>query len=45
VTAGELPRTIEQILRAYLKHRNGRETFLEFSRRHDIGKLQEFCAE
>jgi len=45
VIAGELPRTIERILRVYLKHRNGHEPFFEFSRRYDIGKLQEFCAE
>jgi ferredoxin-nitrite reductase len=42
VIAKELPLTIEKMLRAYLKHRQGRETFLAFTARHEVGKLQEF---
>jgi ferredoxin-nitrite reductase len=42
VLASELPVTIEKMLGAYLRHRQGRETFLEFTNRHELGKLQEF---
>ena len=45
VTASELPGTIEKMLRTYLKHRNGSETFQQFSTRHEVGKLQEIFAE
>jgi ferredoxin-nitrite reductase len=45
VTANELPGMIEKILRAYLKHRQGSETFQQFSTRHDVGRLQELFAE
>jgi ferredoxin-nitrite reductase len=45
VTASELPNTIERMLRTYLKHRQGRETFQQFSTRHEVGKLQEMFAE
>ncbi|MGO8701742.1 MAG: NirA family protein [Limisphaerales bacterium] len=41
VSATELPRALERILRAYLKHRQGRESFQKFSTRHDVGRLQE----
>jgi len=41
VTARELPRTVEAMLRAYLQHRQGRETFQQFTTRHDLGRLQE----
>ena len=41
VAAGDLPVTIERMLRAYLQHRVGKETFLAFSTRHEVGKLQE----
>ena len=41
VSANELPVTLEKILRAYLKHRAGKETFQQFSTRHELGKLQE----
>jgi ferredoxin-nitrite reductase len=41
VTADDTPRTVERILKAYLTHRaSAAETFLEFTRRHDIGALQ-----
>jgi ferredoxin-nitrite reductase len=42
VSATELPRTLERMLRAYLKHRQGDENFQQFSTRHEVGKLQEF---
>lgn len=45
VPAQDLPKTIEKMLRAYLKHREGRETFLQFSTRHEVGKLQELFGE
>jgi ferredoxin-nitrite reductase len=41
VTAGELAPTLEKILKAYLSHRRGRETFQEFTKRHQLGELQE----
>jgi ferredoxin-nitrite reductase len=41
VSADELPRTLERILRAYLRHRQGRESFQQFTVRHDLGRLQE----
>ena len=41
VTADAAPRTVERILKAYLAHRASRdETFLAFTRRHDIGALK-----
>jgi len=45
VTAQELPGTIEKMLRTYLKHRQGKETFQQFSARHEVGRLQEMFAE
>jgi len=45
VNATELPATLEKILRAYLKHRSGKETFQQFSTRHELGKLQELFGE
>ena len=41
VTATGLPRTLERMLRAFLKHRQGRETFQQFTNRLDVGQLQE----
>ncbi len=45
VTGQELTHTIEKMLRAYLKHRQGKETFQQFTLRHEVGKLQEMFAE
>ncbi len=45
VTATEISITIEKILRMYLKHRAGKESFLQFSTRHDLNALQTFFAE
>lgn len=44
VTAKELPQNIEKILRGYITHRQGKETFQQFTVRHDLGKLQEIFA-
>jgi ferredoxin-nitrite reductase len=41
VLAAELPATLERMLRAYQKHRQAHETFLQFTTRHEVGKLQE----
>lgn len=41
VTATELPRTVERMLRAYLRRRQGSETFQQFTSRLDVGRLQE----
>ena len=45
VSAVELPATIEKILRAFQKNRAGKETFQQFSTRHEVGKLQEMFGE
>jgi ferredoxin-nitrite reductase len=45
ITAAELPSTLEKLLRVYLNHRHGRETFQQFTLRHEIGRLQELFAE
>lgn len=45
VRAAELPATIETLLRVYLKHRTGRESFQQFTTRHELGKLQELFSE
>ncbi|MCX6895603.1 MAG: NirA family protein, partial [Verrucomicrobia bacterium] len=44
VTADALPQTLETMLRAYLKHRQGGETFQQFTTRHEVGELQELFA-
>jgi ferredoxin-nitrite reductase len=43
VKATEAPRVIERMLKAYLSHRSGDETFLTFSRRHEIDALKAMC--
>ncbi|HEY2329891.1 MAG TPA: NirA family protein, partial [Verrucomicrobiae bacterium] len=40
VSVGELPGTVEKMLKVYLKHRAGRESFQQFSTRHDLNALQ-----
>ncbi len=36
------PRTVERMLKGYLAHRASRgESFLQFSRRHDVAALKE----
>jgi ferredoxin-nitrite reductase len=46
VKATDLSGTLERMLRVYLQHRNGRETFQQFTNRHEVRRLQEiFSAE
>jgi len=40
VLASELPRTVERMLLAFARHRQDRETFQQFSMRHDLDSLQ-----
>ena len=40
VKAEDAPRTVERILKGYLAHRDGDETFLAFSRRHEADALK-----
>ena len=40
VSATELPLTLEKMLLVYLKKREGRETFQQFTTRHDLNTLQ-----
>ncbi len=40
VLASALPQTLETMLRMFLKHRQGRETFQQFTTRHDLNALQ-----
>jgi len=44
VKAVDAPRTIERMLKGYLAHRAGDETFLAFSRRHDVEALKALFA-
>jgi ferredoxin-nitrite reductase len=41
VTGKRLPETLERMLRAYLQHRRGHESFQQFTTRHDVGQLQQ----
>ena len=36
----DLKLTLEKMLRGYLRHREGRETFQQFTQRHDLNQLQ-----
>lgn len=45
VKATDAPATVARMLKGYLAHREGGETFLAFSRRHDIETLQEMFGE
>jgi ferredoxin-nitrite reductase len=40
VSVNELPTAVEKMLRVYLKKREGRETFQQFTTRHDLNTLQ-----
>ncbi|HMP84320.1 MAG TPA: NirA family protein [Verrucomicrobiota bacterium] len=40
VSITELPSMLEKMLRTYLKHRQGKETFQQFTTRHDLNALQ-----
>ena len=39
----DLPAKLERLLATYISEREPRETFLHFTRRHDIATLQSFC--
>lgn len=39
----DLPAKLERLFAAYLSERKSRESFLHFTRRHDIATLQSFC--
>ena len=41
VKAEDAPRTVERILKGYLAHREGSETFLAFSKRHEADALKQ----
>jgi ferredoxin-nitrite reductase len=45
VGADELPGTIENILATYLNRRDPGETFVQWSRRHSMGELQEMLSQ
>jgi ferredoxin-nitrite reductase len=46
VRAEAAPATVERLLRSYVTHRSSSdETFLTFSRRHDVEALKMMCAE
>lgn len=45
VSGWALPETIERMLRSYQKNCVGKDTFQQFSTRHEVGKLQEMFAE
>ncbi|HEX9046719.1 MAG TPA: NirA family protein [Verrucomicrobiae bacterium] len=45
VTATSLSATVEQILKNFLKNRQGTETFRQFTARHELGRLQELLGE
>jgi ferredoxin-nitrite reductase len=44
VKAEDAPQAVERIVRAYLAHRAPAESFLDFSRRHDVEALKSMCA-
>ena len=41
VLANDVPPLIERVLKAYLAKRDGKESFIAFTARHELGKLQE----
>lgn len=45
VIAKDVPATIEKVLKAYIQKREGRESFLAFTTRHELGKLQEIFSQ
>ena len=45
VRFADLPSKLERLLTAYISCREPAETFLHFTRRHDVGTLQSFCNE
>jgi ferredoxin-nitrite reductase len=45
IKASDLPAVMERLFRAYLELRTPGESFLSFTRRHDVQTLQSFCIE
>ncbi len=46
VKAEDAPKTVERMLKAYLAHRaSADESFLTFTRRHEVDALKTFCAQ
>jgi ferredoxin-nitrite reductase len=46
VKADEAPKTVERVLKAYLAHRaSAQESFLTFTRRHEVDALKTMCGE
>ncbi len=45
VAAGELPKTLETMLKAFQNNRQGRESFQAFTTRHDLNQLQVLFAQ
>jgi ferredoxin-nitrite reductase len=43
IKSTELPPVMEQLFQAYIEQRMPEESFLAFSRRHDIEALRAFC--
>ncbi len=43
VPATEMPALIEQLLVAYLRERDGEESFIDFTRRHSADQIAELC--
>jgi ferredoxin-nitrite reductase len=43
VKAEDAPATVERLLQAYVAHRTGDETFLAFTRRHDVAALKQMA--
>lgn len=44
IAYSELPPMLERLFEAFITERNSDESFLEFSRRHEIEQLRAFCA-
>jgi ferredoxin-nitrite reductase len=40
----DLPATMESLFAAYTQHREPEESFLSFTRRHQIAELRSFCS-
>lgn len=45
IAFSEIPALLERVLRVYLERREGGETFAAFTRRHEVGRLQELFSE
>jgi ferredoxin-nitrite reductase len=45
ISFDEVPRLLERVLKTYLARRNAGESFIEFTRRHDVKTLQELFSE